>query len=268
MFDIMSNDNKDDNQNFFGLNIETGFLLAIITAGSYFISSMYVNAYYSRFGIYSSILHFSIEDTISRGKFPLLYSLILCIIVMFGMYYHDNKMSWIASSLPFFALAMALILLIIDPSIRVVPTAFWLAIILLVFLFSLLGYYYFKKINAFKILWELNIIGKLLVLLAFLLAFGVSSGVLGQYDAKNYIECDNGKCAHINFTLKDPNMSYINVQNSILITYQEGKYYVTKQEKPAPMNPEIYVIPDDQVLITRMMLVQNWSDPNQVNFLT
>ena len=69
---------------FFGLNIETGVFIALIIAGSYYISFFYLGLYYGRLGIYTSLLNFSIEETIIRGFVVLIISVMVCLLVWLG----------------------------------------------------------------------------------------------------------------------------------------------------------------------------------------
>jgi hypothetical protein len=98
------------------------------------------------------------------------------------------------------------------------------------------------------------------------MALGAASTVFGVYTAKGAIECDFQKCTHLELTFNDPNLTYINSEKLILITYYNQKYYLTRQVKPAPKNPEIYIISDAQISSIRMKSVENWSDQNQLSF--
>ena len=108
---------SSENKPILGLNIESGLLLAIITAGSYCISYFYVSVYLSKLGIYPSLLNLSFEEILSKGIVILLISVSLCIIVWLGLCYPGDwgKLCWFLCSLPLFIGIKSLILLAINP---------------------------------------------------------------------------------------------------------------------------------------------------------
>ncbi|MCK5661340.1 MAG: hypothetical protein KAH86_08265 [Methanosarcinales archaeon] len=85
-----------------------------------------------------------------------------------------------------------------------------------------------------------------IIIIIFLLASAIS-GFIGNAHAKNLIAGDRGDTFFINFSWKDEPTKEIDGKELILIIYNEHKYYVVAKQKPAPNNPEIYIIPDDLI---------------------
>jgi hypothetical protein len=115
-------------------------------------------------------------------------------------------------------------------------------------------------------MWQRHVGLKLLVIVILLSAFGFCAMVYGDYQAIDKIVCNEGSCTHVNFTFNDQNLSYINSEKLILITQHKGKYFLSKQEKPMPQNPEIYIVTNDQISSVRLKMVRNWSDPKETIF--
>ena len=83
--------------------------------------------------------------------------------------------------------------------------------------------------------------------IAIILIIASSSGYIGSKHAENLIEGDRGDTLFINFSWNAEPTKYIVEEDLILIIYNDHKYYVVAKQKPAPKNPEIYIIPDDLI---------------------
>ncbi len=264
---LFDDDDKQNKQTIFLKLLESGLFFALILAGSYFISSSYLATYFGTFGIESSIFNFSTEHIITLGLFPMLISILLCIFVIIGMEdtEEDCYFSIISTNLPIFAMILCVFfILFISPKIW----NLWYIGSSIVCLFGTIitsCYFIFKRKNMFKFLWNTSIGGKLMVILSLLLSFGIIAATFGIYEAKTNIECESG-CTHIEFDFIDQSYSYINSPNLIFITYQNQKYYVTKQCNPAPSNPEVYIIRDEIILVTKMRCMNCHSENNQTTF--
>lgn len=244
------------NNTLFGLNIDTGLLIAIFTAGCYYISYYYVNVYFSRLGIYSSQLSYSPDEIISKGIAMIFLSASLCSMVWAGLNLPDKsfKISWFLCNIPLFLIIGSILQQIRDPYFDIFAfNSIW-AIGFVLFLIILLVYPLITKQILIKSVWEnkyfgqrFDLISKILVILFILMSLAFVSIIYGENSARGDIECDGGSCSHMNFTFIDPNLSYINSPHLILITYHDGKYYLSNQEKPIPENPEIYIVSDNQI---------------------
>ena len=88
------------------------------------------------------------------------------------------------------------------------------------------------------------------IIVIILLMVPVFSGIVGCENAKNLIEGDRSDTLFVNFSWKDEPTKEIDGKDLILIIYNDHKYYVVAKQKPAPNNPEIYIIPDDLIEFT------------------
>ena len=93
-----------------------------------------------------------------------------------------------------------------------------------------------------------HIHGTIYIIVMILLLASALSGYIGHAHAEDLIEGDRGDTFFINFSWKDEPTKEIDGKELILIIYNEHKYYVVAKQKPAPNNPEIYIIPDDQIV--------------------
>ena len=177
--------------------------------------------------------------------------------------------AWSLCNIPLFLTIISIVLILIDPFFNF-PTIITIFLILGILLsFGYLIHSFLKQKISLKNIWESKwsrALGLTIIIFNILVALGLFALVFGEYSARNSIECDFGSCAHVNFTFKDPNLTNINSPKLILITYHDGKYFLSTQEKPIPTHPEIYIIPSDQISSIRMKNVENWSDPTQLFF--
>lgn len=84
--------------------------------------------------------------------------------------------------------------------------------------------------------------------IAISISFYISTDI-GEDSAEKLIEGDLPHLSTINFCLNEssPIFEEMGGKELILIIHQEGKYYIVNKQKPAPENPKVYIIPDDQI---------------------
>jgi hypothetical protein len=260
--------NPDEKKPFFGLTIETGLFLALLTAGCYYISFYKVSTFYGRLGIPLSLLDYTFDEIITYNVAFLASCIVFSIIILKEL--EDSKVwskiNWLCCNIPFFLMLISSYFILTIPSLDFPSSSNICVLILIIITVFILIITFREKMSLLGFMWQRDVLSKLIAILLILMGFGFFAMVLGDYEVIGLIECKEGACAHINFTFKDQNLSYINSDKLILITQHKGKYFLSKQERPIPKNPEIYIVTDDQILSVRTKMVRNWSDPKEIAF--
>jgi lysylphosphatidylglycerol synthetase-like protein (DUF2156 family) len=261
----------DTFDNYFGCNIDSAVILAIITAGCYFTSIYSVDLALGRIGIDPSLYNLTAEEYLISNIIPLVISLGVCLAFIYAMNSKDNRFTIFLSYLPVIVGAFSIIYLFIlsDFALEVAALVKICLEIFIIFFIILISYIIvlscLKKINVIKTFWVRNIFIRIFIISTILMILAIMSAAYGYYSAPQAIECNHIVCIHVNFTFEDSNLSAINAQNLILIGHHDGKYFVTTQQRPAPINPIVYVISDDQVEEVKMRGVENWSDQTELS---
>ena len=116
--------------------------------------------------------------------------------------------------------------------------------------FSLALYYHYKfKLNLEPYIHDTRII--VLIIFMLILFLSLPNAFIGHMHAKYLIEGERDIFS-VNFSWKEDSPKEMEGKELIFIIYNENKYYVIAKQKPAPKNPEIYIIPDDQIKFVLM----------------
>ena len=116
----------------------------------------------------------------------------------------------------------------------------------------LILYWYYRSAQKENIAQYMHSSYRTMYIIVIILLIASSSGYIGSMHAKDLIEGDRGDAFFINFSWKDEPTKEIVDKELILIIYNDHKYYVVAKQKPAPNNPEIYIIPDDLIEFASM----------------
>jgi len=110
----------------------------------------------------------------------------------------------------------------------------------------LLLFYFISVYNKLIINWKSNPFAVISICLICISLMSNFASFFGRNHAKLTIE---GEGVEITFVKIKTKTNFDNLDNNklILIMHNDKKYYITEQKKPAPLNPYIYVVPDDQI---------------------
>jgi hypothetical protein len=117
-----------------------------------------------------------------------------------------------------------------------------------------------------KNFFDLTLMKKCSILIIFLYIFLASVGYIsstnmGINSAKSLIDGESPQSIEIFFNLKEP-ISCIANKSLVLIMYYDKNYYVVENQKPAPLNPILFIIPENQINSTSLRRFQEVYTPN------
>ncbi|MCJ7651579.1 MAG: hypothetical protein MUP85_23475 [Candidatus Lokiarchaeota archaeon] len=116
--------------------------------------------------------------------------------------------------------------------------------IILGFLMSSLTFFLsMRNYSMFDGIYKKNFSNKILFLIVIFIINIIFSGVLGDLIAQNHIESNN----IITFDWKGDPPKELEGKDLVLIDIREGNYFVVERQKPANEQPEVYLIPKDQI---------------------
>lgn len=222
--------------------LQPALLIALTTAFCYYIGYSYVSAYFARLGIHDNIIDLPSSYYIMKSLFGIMIGLI---IVYFLWVHKRNDMQ--NKRLRSFK-ENSIILVLAIPLIYQAITDhnyYLLGIGLFMIIIYCLSVY---ENRFYTSIWESRgFIGKSILIMVAISIMSSLSSFFGRHHAKLTIEGYGVGITFIKIKTKTKITDIDNNNNLILIIHNDKKYYLVNQENPAPLNPFIYVIPDDQV---------------------
>jgi hypothetical protein len=219
--------------------LHPALLIALITAISYYIGHSYTSGYLSRLGIKHEFIEFPTTYYFLKSIIGVTFG----IIVIFFMWFYkrsDTQSKTLRSALDNIFYLIGAAILIYQGISEDNYSLLALSVLLILF-------YFISVYNKLIIDWKSNpfaIIGICFI------CIGLMSGFASFFGRNHAILTIEGRGVEITFIKIKTKVNLDNLDNKknlILIMHNDKKYYITEQKMPAPLNPYVYVVPDDQV---------------------
>lgn len=216
--------------------LQPALLITLVTAFCYYIGYSYTSAFFNRFGIQNKFIDLPTSYYLMESS----SSIILGIVIIYFLYFYkteDLKIKRFKENAYIFIFS---VLYLYQAIIERSYFNLGISVLLLLWFIILI---YINKPYEFK-----GFIGKIIIVCMAIPLMSSLSSLLGRQHAKQTIEGSGPGIIFVKMKTKT-NVSDINKNDNkfILIIHNDKKYYLVKQENPAPLNPLVYVIPDDQV---------------------
>jgi hypothetical protein len=237
----MDKDNSSNTDKEFNIDkfLQPALLIALITVISYYIGHSYTSGYLGRMGIRHEFIEFPTTYYFLQSIIGVFFGIITIYFILFFKR-SDNQSKTLRSALDnLFCLIVAAIF-IYQGILEGNYSLFLLSAFLILFYFISI---YTKVIIDLKYN-KFAIIGVCFICIGLMSIFASSSG---RNHARLTIEGRGGDITFITIKTKANFDNLDNKKKLILIMHNDKKYYITEQKKPAPLNPCVYVVPDEQI---------------------
>lgn len=222
--------------------IEPATIFTVITGAIYLIGWFFSLSYYNRLNINSYFFEFTPLYHFKMAFLPVYTSGFILAISLFWKF-NNTKLSAFRRNLIFFFGSILIIIL----GIRMDELIF---IILGLSGSLIILYLSMRKCSMFDGSNKSNII--FLLIMIFIINMALSM-FLGDLMAQNDIESEN----IIIFHWKGESPNEIDGKDLVLIAIRDENYYVMERQKPANKQPEVYLIPKDQIEFATLKNLNN-----------